>query len=70
MIIEMNEGMLSDLFFNHDHANWNRIMGGSNKNESIPTYEEIIGPDAEEFASLLNGQVDVDWLVKDFCRRV
>lgn len=55
---------VSDLFFNHQNVNYSLAI------EYDLPLEEAVRKDAEGFAELIGGQVEVESLVKDFMGRL
>lgn len=76
MQIVLNEGQVSDVFFNYDHPAYASLYGQSRKAEETPTDAEVraaIRADAIEFASCYPSDMPKDemvgWLVNNFMRR-
>lgn len=78
--IIVDGGTLSDLFFNHEHGNRNRLFEearGANRGVTEDEEREALRADARSFVDCLAGRVPrdqedalIDWLIADFAARV
>lgn len=72
MQIVINEGVLSDLFFNYDLTNLRdaQAAAGDDGGLGFDEYAAALLPDAVEFSVMLGGQVSPEWLIADFLKRL
>jgi len=67
MTVTINQYQLSDLFFNSQLCAYNALDHGAASGEDV---EAALLEDAKAFCEYLGDQVDPQWLVKDFQKRV
>lgn len=68
--VTLSNAMLSDLFFNHQNANYAALFAPKDANPSREEMEEAINEDAKDFAEILSNQVDAAALAADFLKRL
>ena len=69
MTIVITEDVVSDIFFNMIHDNWNKEFAAADNKRQVDYYEEIL-PDAKEFAEMSGGHLSPEWIAEDFVNRV
>lgn len=66
-MITLNKTQMSDLFFNHEHPEYDALFTGK---DNVPRedMEEAIKKDAKAFANSFGG--DAEWYAADFMKRL
>lgn len=71
--ITLNRAQVSDLFFNFDHPSYEALWSELRLSEEAPDQVAqflALKDDAVPFCEMTGGQVDPEWLARDFLARV
>ena len=75
MQLTLTAAQLSDLFFNHEKPLLDKAYGmkaetDEEAQERQQAIKDALQQEAENFSALLGHQVDTDWIINDYNRRV